>query len=162
MIGGIAVIISLVYLAVQVRFGARALKATTRDSTFHYLMEWNYALMADPGLAHAWHRSCVDFSDADEHTRARMVHVMYSFFKMFENMFLHYRDGLIEEHVWQQNTGILKAYATSRGARYYLSHRRSIFDPAYVAFLDGLKEGEVSGGHVVSAVDGQSVEQTNG
>ena len=51
-VGAIAVIISLVYLALQVRSGTRALKTENRDSSFQSLMEFNYILVGDSDLAY--------------------------------------------------------------------------------------------------------------
>jgi hypothetical protein len=49
-IGALAVVISLIYLAVQIRSGTKALRTTLRDSAFRYLGEWKYVLSADPEL----------------------------------------------------------------------------------------------------------------
>ena len=50
-IGTLAVVLSLIYLAIQVRQGTKNLRTTTRDSSFRSLMEWNYYIMSDPDLA---------------------------------------------------------------------------------------------------------------
>lgn len=60
--GAAAVIISLVYLAVQIRSGTQALKTSTRDASFHHIMEWNYALSQSSDLPALFHRGCEDFS----------------------------------------------------------------------------------------------------
>ena len=46
-IGAVAVITTLVYLALQIREGTLALRTTMRDSVFNHLNEWNYALVVD-------------------------------------------------------------------------------------------------------------------
>lgn len=42
LIATLAVVLSLIYLAIQVRQGTKNLKTATRDSSFRSLMEWNY------------------------------------------------------------------------------------------------------------------------
>ena len=56
--GALAVVFSLVYLASQVKSGVRALKTTTRDSSFVSLMDFHHAVMSDPDLAYIFQVGC--------------------------------------------------------------------------------------------------------
>ncbi len=78
------------------------------------------------------------------------MHVLYSFFKMFEKIYLHSLDGSVEQDVWTYNSPMLVAYASQPGAQYYLSHRQKIFDPRFWAFLEENRSSDVAAGHVVS------------
>jgi hypothetical protein len=69
---------------------------------------------------------------------------------MFENIYLHYLDGSVDEKVWRHNSPMLVAYASQPGVQFYLSHRREIFDPRFWAFLEENKTSDVPAGHVVS------------
>lgn len=149
-VGAFAVVISLIYLAVQVRSGTRELRITTRDAAFQKLMEFNYYVMSDPELGWIFQSGCRDFQSLDEKDRARLVHAMYSFFKMFENIYLHYLDDSVDQKVWLHNSPMLLAYASQPGAQFYLSHRREIFDPRFWQFLEEHKSSNVPAGHIVS------------
>jgi len=145
-IAAIAVVISLVYIAIQVRIGAKALKTDLRDATFRTIMEWNYAVTADPALADLFQRSAADWDLLEGQERARAVHLMFSYFKLFENIYLHYLDGLVEEKVWLSNKQILLAYGTQPGAQYYLSNRMPVFDPKYQALLREMQPSAIVSG----------------
>jgi hypothetical protein len=155
LIGAAAVVVSLLYLGRQVRSGTRELRSNTRDSAFHSLMEWNYYVMSDPELGWIFQSGCRDFRSLPEKERARLVHVMYSFFKMFENIYLHHLDGSVEESVWTHNKPMLLAYAALPGARYYLENRRKIFDPRFWQFLAESRPDDVPAGHLVSELADQ-------
>ena len=152
LVGAAAVVVSLVYLAFQVRNSTREMRTSTRDSAFHSLMEWNYYVMSDPDLGWIFQSGCRDFQSLDEKNRARLLHVMYSFFKMFENVYLHHLDRSVDRRVWIHNAPMLLAYASQPGARYYLSHRQKIFDPRFWAFLDENTASDVPAGHEVSGI----------
>lgn len=151
LIGAVAVVVSLIYLARQVQAGTRELRTTIRDSTFQQLSEWNYHIMSDPDLAWIFQSGCRDFHSVDERSRARLVHVMYSFFKMFENIYLHSLDRSVEENVWTYNAPMLLAYARQPGAQYYLSHREQIFDPRFWTYLKQAAAPNVPDGYAISA-----------
>ena len=129
LVAAIAVVISLIYIAVQVRSGASAFRTSIRDTSFHALMEFNYALSADESCAWIFQRCVSDWDSLEDRERVRALQLMFSFLKMFENMYLHYLDGLVEEEMWMSNKEILLAYATQPGCQKYLSQRMPAFHP---------------------------------
>lgn len=141
--GSIGVILSLIYLAKEVKIGAKNLRTSMRDSTFHSLMEWNYYIMSDTDLAWVFQQGCENIESLGEKERARYVHVMYSFFKMFENVYLHYSDKSIDNSVWEHNRKILESYAITKGGQHYWKNRKAIFDPRFQLYFDQIKVSEV-------------------
>ena len=148
--GAVAVVLSLVYVAHEVRSGTHALKTSTRDSSFQSLMDWNQTVMSDPDLGYIFQMGCHDYEALKERERARLVHVFYSFFKMFEKIYLHSLDGSVDESVWTHNKPMLMAYATQPGARYYLSLRSKIFDPRFWKLLQADTPSETPAGHILA------------
>ncbi len=152
-VGAIGVIGSLIYLAIQVRANSKGLFTSTRESTFNSLKEWNYWVMADPDLAWIFQQGSKDYNSLDQKERARYVHVMYSFYKLFENIYLHYEAKSIPEEVWRYNARMFKAYATQPGANNYYSLRKPIFDPRFCKIVDDMTASEVPAGHLVVEMD---------
>ncbi len=142
LLGAIAVVASLVYLASQVRSGTRALRTTMRDGAYRSLQEWNYVVLAQPDLSWIYQRGLIDPSTLDERDAARFVNLMYSWFKVFENIYLHSLEGSVAPEVWEHNKNIFAALVCQPGAQKYLEYRRSIFDPKFVQMLDGLEAPE--------------------
>jgi hypothetical protein len=66
LIGATAVVISLVYFAVQVSSGTRELRTTTRDLAIQKLMEFNYYVMSDAELGWIFQSGCRDFQSLEE------------------------------------------------------------------------------------------------
>ena len=152
-IGAIGVIGSLIYLALQVRANSKGLFTSTRESTFNSLKEWNYWVMADPDLAWIFQQGSKDFNSLGKKERARYVHVMYSFFKLFENIYLHYQSKSIPEEVWLYNARMFKAYATQPGAKHYYKLREPIFDPKFRKMVEEMTDSEIPAGHLVAEMD---------
>lgn len=138
-LGAVAVVISLVYLAIQVRSGTRALQTTMRDKAFHSLQEWNYVVLNQADLSWIYQRGLIDPGELDEHQSARFVNLMYSWFKVFENIYIHSLEGSVAPEVWEHNKNIFGALVQQRGAKEYLAHRREVFDPRFVEMIDELR-----------------------
>ena len=154
-IGSLAVVISVVYLAKQVKDGTKNLKTSMRNSVFNSLMDWNHSIMADPELAWIFQFGCKDFETMNIEQKARFVHVMYSFFKLFENIYLHYIDNSIPEDVWQNNRKIFDAYIVTQGAQTYWKQRKPIFHPDFQNYIENIKTSEVPAGHIISETAGR-------
>ncbi len=142
LLGAVAVVVSLVYLASQVRTGTRAMRTTMRDAAFRSLQEWNYVVLGQPDLSWIYQRGLKDPTALDEMQSARFVNLMYSWFKLFENIYLHSREGSIDPEVWEHNKNIFAALVHQPGAKKYLEHRRQVFDPTFVEMLEGLRAPE--------------------
>ncbi|MDP1912701.1 hypothetical protein [Brevundimonas sp.] len=149
-IGAAAVVASLIYLALQIRSGAKAFKTEYRDAAMRSLMEWSHHVMGDKDLPWIFQRGCHDFQSLDERDRARLVHTMYSFFKVYENLYLHYLDGVIGCELWEANSSVLATYSTQPGAQYFLSLRQKAYDPGFLEMLKTLDGSTMAPGHLVS------------
>ncbi len=139
LLGAIAVVISLIYVALQVRSGTQALKTSTRGAAFRSLQEWNYAVLSEPDLAWIFQRGMAEPQVLDEHQQARFVHLMFSYLKLFENIYLHLLDGSVGAEAWEHNKEVLAAFANLPGTQRYWSGRRPIFDPRFADVFDSLE-----------------------
>ena len=155
-IGAVAVVATLVYVAAQVRGANRALRTTIRDSTFSQLQGWNYHLVADESLAWVFQRGMLDYEGLESAERARFVHAAYSFFKVFENIYLHHLEGTVTREVWDGNKPALVLFAGEPGLRGFWERRRSLFDDRFAALVDGIALQEMDWGDEVVDPDGES------
>lgn len=148
-VSSVAVIISLIYVAKQLNQGAKSLKTSTRDSSFHSLMEWNYHVMSENELAWVFVNGCKDFNCLSEMQKPRFLLVMASFFKVFENIYLHYLDKSVDSAVWENNHKIFLAYFNTHGAQMYWNERKPMLHPEFVKFLEKTTDSEM--------IDGQKI-----
>jgi hypothetical protein len=139
-LGALAVVATLLYVSRQLREQSRALTTSVRDSAFQQLAEWNYQVMADAELSHLFQRGAAtdDWDDFSPEERSRLIHVFYSFFKVFENVFLHAEEGSTHQAVWEQNCQVFFAYASKPGCRRYWTQREATLDPRFLEVLRAL------------------------
>ena len=137
-VGAAAVVVTLLYLARQITHQSRALETTTRDSVFRQLQDYNNVAMADARLGGLFQRGMAEVEPAGftADDRARLVHAMFGFFKIYENMYVHFLDGSISEAAWRTNREILFLYVSQPGGRAYWDKRRGAFDERFRDMLD--------------------------
>lgn len=148
-VGSLAIILSLIYVAKQLRQGTKSLKTSTRDSSFHSLMEWNYYVMSDAELAWIFISGCKDFDSLSEKQKARFLIVMASFFKVFENIYLHFLDQSVDSDVWENNHKIFLAYFFTPGMQLYWKERKLMLHPKFNHFLENISTAEIMPGQDV-------------
>ncbi len=148
-IGSVGIIISLIYLAKQLKQGTKNLKTTTRDSSFHSLMEWNYHIMSDSELAWIFMNGCKDFDSLSEIQKPRYLSIMYSYFKVFENIYLHYTDNSIDAHIWENNHKMFITYFVTPGAQYYWKERKLMLHPTFIKILENVTNAEMRNGQTI-------------
>jgi hypothetical protein len=157
-VAAVAVVVSLIYVSIQLRAGTKALQTTTRDSVFKSLQEWNLVCMGDPRLGWVFQDGARDFEGLGEEDRARFLHVMYSFYKVFENIYLHHLEGVVPLEIWEPNLRMLTAYATQPGCRTYWENRKAAFDPRFNSVMEGLKPGPLAPGHALTGTPNENDE----
>ena len=99
-ISSIAVLISLIYLAVQIKKSTE----TARTSTYHSIVadfgDMNQTMASVPDLSYLFVEAMEDFDGLEASEKARISQLFFLSFRYFENMFYQYRKGYLEKDVW--------------------------------------------------------------
>lgn len=154
LVGAMAVVITLIYLARQLRANTQAMITSTRDSVFRELMEFNHLLAGNERLAWIFQHGSKDpeWQSLKEEDRARFAALMFSLFKVFENIYLHSLNGSIESDVWEYNKQMLFVYAKQPGCHRYWQMRRAVFDIRFREVVDTITDVTIPAGDEVTLV----------
>jgi len=146
-VSSLVVIISIIYLAKQVKQGTKNLQTSMRDSSFRSLMEWNNNVVSDSDLAWIFSNGNKDFNSLNEFQKPRYIHMLYSFFKVFENIYLHSIDKSVESDIWKNNYKIFITYFKTPGFQFYWKERKGMFDPRFISFTESKNDSEMEPAH---------------
>ena len=101
-LGGLAVVISLVYLAIQVRQGTRAQRTENYARALDRLATMQALLSHDGELSRVFSRGVVDPSSLTPAQRTQLTWALYEAFGAFEFMFHASRNDAIPDEVWKR------------------------------------------------------------
>lgn len=136
--GAIGVILSLLYLATQIRAQNRESKlAAYRDMSASF----NVFLgdMANSSeLASIYLRGMNGFDSLDEVERLRCSSHFNRVCRVFESLYLQYLNGSLEQSSWEGMNNILIDSLTSPGFRQWWQIRRHWYSNAYCKYVDEL------------------------
>jgi hypothetical protein len=99
-IGAIAVVISLIYVALSIRQNTKAIRAATAQSVHEHFSNWYHLIAADAELAQVAANGLRDYASLSEQERVRFVATFMSFLSYSQNAFLKWREGLLKPALW--------------------------------------------------------------
>ena len=143
MLGAAGVIVTLLYLARQVRQNTRATRLSTSHSIAAAARDWNRPLLADPDLAWTFQVGTEDPTQLDEKEQARFIELCFSLFRMFEDAHYQYEKGALDPDIFAGYEKLYAAYAKAPGFQAYWAKRKQTFRPEFQALIDGYGSPEV-------------------
>ncbi len=144
--GGIAVVVSLVYLAGQIRQNSKLLEAATEDSRMQSFNTNTAMLAGDPAVARIfWDgiESREALSKADQRRFDPLLSMQYN---AFAQQWEYHRRGQSTAMSWDQMLLSMRWQTGRTGVAQWWSEYRELYSPGFRDFVDGLiREGEATG-----------------
>jgi hypothetical protein len=135
-IGAIAVVISLVYLATQIRQNSKLLRASTASAATEIDARPGVLMVQDPEVARIYWNGIADRDSLSETDRQRFDALMYVDMKGQSQHFHFNREGLTGPEARQALEGDLSWSMSLPGMRDWWTDWRGHFDDAFGAFVD--------------------------
>jgi hypothetical protein len=136
LVGAIAVIITLLYLAVQIRQNSQAVKNSAAQTL---LSEANGSLRvaaSDPGTARAVILGQTLFDELSEEERAQFIVWMFAWMRTIEQAYFQYIQGYIDEEIWEGQVVHMRQAIHSPGVAKWWSFRRCFFSRKFQNYID--------------------------
>jgi hypothetical protein len=138
-VGSIAVVLSVLYLALQVHRSTRVAKLATQDAAATALRDVTKPLMENADLERIWRVGLEDLNALSTEDRARFFHATYQFLKAFETIHFHYVYGLMDRQLWEGWHGLLRHYVAAPGIAQYWKLRPEVFSERFRKFVNALE-----------------------
>src|SRR6266487_1820799 len=139
LIGSVAVVFSVLYLALQVHRSTRVAKLATQDAAATALREVTKPFMENADLERIWRVGLEDIGALSPEGRARFFHAAYQWLKAFETIHFHYVYGLMDRQLWDGWQELLRHYVAAPGIAYYWKLRPEVFSARFRNFVNSLE-----------------------
>ena len=138
-IGAIAVVISLVYLAFQVRQNTRAIRGSTLDAITNHQQD---ELRWSAEMAPAWKKVFDGVEDELTFEESWAISEwLHAAFTARQNEYFQYRHGLLDREVWQASENIIRGLVGIEWVRkWWQEHGRMDRTEAFSRLVDGILE----------------------
>src|SRR4051812_12244947 len=139
LIGSVAVVVSVLYLAVQLRSSTRVAKVAAQDAAASALRDVTKPFMENAELGRVWRTGLEHFEGLSADDQARFFHAAHQFLKALETIHFHYVYGLLDGQLWEGWRELLRHYVATPGLDYYMTLRGAVFSARFRKFLSELE-----------------------
>lgn len=134
-IGAIAVVISLIYVAMQIRQNTAAVRSATAQAVHEHFAGWYNAFAADQTLAEIGVKGLKDYASLSETEKARFVSCFMAFLSYGQNAFLKWRQGLLAPSLWVGWEQVLMNLIGSPGGKSLWMERAYLFGEEFRCYV---------------------------
>jgi hypothetical protein len=145
-IGAVAVVVSLGYVAYQLRQNtrqmadhSRSLRLAAFDATANQFSKFREPLIRDPQLANLWLRARKDLSDLSPEEQVQAGMLFHELFFAHQAIFMRTHEGAMEREHWERQTTTIRGDMRNPGVQAWWSRANRIFDPRFVSAVDEIK-----------------------
>jgi hypothetical protein len=139
LVSSVAVVLSVLYLGIQVHRSTRVAKLATQDAAATALRDVTKPFMENAELERIWRVGLEDLNALSSEDRARFFHAIYQFLKAFETIHFHYVYGLMDRQLWEGWRGLLQHYVAAPGVAHYWNLRPEVFSERFRKFVNALE-----------------------
>ncbi len=137
-IGAIAVVVSLVYLAIQVRRNTRAVRAATHHSLTTSVHGLHGMVAENEGLAHIYFTGLRDRKALQPEERLRFDTLLRSVFLWYEDFFYQSQQGMVDEQTWRARERELLQVLSRPGIGEWWSRSSTLLSESFRAHVEAL------------------------
>jgi hypothetical protein len=135
-VGALAVVISLIYLAREIRSNARAARVASMET----LIRWLGQLVAHPQLRELYYRGMHDFDSLEGADLVGFGVLMNQFFHIVSELYYQKLEGHLDPRVWREVEVPLRDIIAYPGVQAWWRLRSHWFSEEFVKFVDQAKQ----------------------
>ena len=135
-IGGVAVLATLIYLAIQVRTGAKEQRMASMREATREMATVAQAIGDSSEKADLWMQGVTAFEEMDATERLRFSVISMHGFRTFEQVFYQAMDGAIEPEIWLGFETQIRSVVAYPGVQAWWLTRRDWYGERFRAFIE--------------------------
>jgi hypothetical protein len=140
-VGAIAVVASLLYLALQARHNTAALRsAAYRDAT-DSAAQVNALLAQDASLSELFGRGILDFASLDSTQQIQVGAVLGTLFGVYQELYYQQSKGHLDEELWAGFHTALSGFMRQPGVRDWWPTRAQLYSASFRELVASIQEG---------------------
>ena len=139
-VGAVAVVLTLAYLAVQIRQNTNAVKAASHHAVTDSFNALNVSVIQDPKVGRLWRLGNEGYANLTEDEQVSFSFMMISYIRIFETLYYQRKIGTMEEQLFLSEERTAQWMLTNLGFREWWAANPISFSPEFRKYIDTLIE----------------------
>ncbi|WP_285653788.1 hypothetical protein [Allomuricauda sp. NBRC 101325] len=132
----IAVVFSVVFLAIEIKKNTLAVRSNFYDSFANSNREFLHQLITDKDLGKLFEKGTKSWNSLSEDDKRTSNYLYIQMFRIWENLYYQNKMKVLEPWLWQSNKNTIISYFHLNGIQEWWQFRRQSFSNEFVAFLE--------------------------
>jgi hypothetical protein len=141
-IGAIAIVITLVYLAIQIKDNARSSRSAAVTDATTAMQAFYQELGSNPATSKLFLEAVTNPDALSQQDQFQYVMLMHSCFLGFQRSFFLAREGTLDVALRDSIGTAIRAVNRTPGMHLYWRQRKAYFQPEFVEWIEGLLAGD--------------------
>lgn len=142
-VAALAVALTVVYLAIQVRRNTLATRSQTYYLATNALAEAAALIGTDPQVTRIYRIGLTNPNDLTEDERMQFALLCVSQFRRYENLYFQYRTGLVDEDFWDGHRENILWFFYRPGMQTWWKERRLAFSKGFREYVESSQPGDL-------------------
>lgn len=138
-VSALAVVVSVLYLAIQIRQNTRSLRAQAHQSITTHIGELNRTIVEHEDVAEILERGLEDPTVLTPDEARRFNAYNSARFRHYDNLYYQYRVGVLEPSQWEGFSRMLRYHFMQAGLRRWWNDSTAFYSPEFVAYCAELQ-----------------------
>mgnify|MGYP001294875758 CR=1 FL=1 len=144
-LGGIAVVVSLLYVGIQVRSSVRQSRVDSYTRISELWSQWTSMVASDDETSRIYYQGTQDFDSLNAVERTRFNLIIGMYFGIFETIIVHEKSGAYDPETFRRNLNTAYAVFTRPGVQaWWQKNEGRAFAPDTEKYLLSRREAEAS------------------
>lgn len=143
-VGSVAVALTVVYLAIQVRASTRATYSQTYQTAVAALGDMAAIVGESKEKSKLYANGMADPDLLDEDEYLQFAYLGISLFRKYENAYFQYRSGMIDDEFWDGHRDNLLWFFHRPGTQRWWRERRLGFSKSFREYLESTSESDMA------------------
>ena len=137
-IGGVAVIVSLIYVGIKVNHGTTAIRSSAANDATVAMQSWYLEMGSNRQASDIWFNAMTSPNPLETHDEFQFMMSMHAVMLGMQNSYLLTREGTLDEEFSEAITTAIVAVKDLPGMDRYWSQRRGFFHSEFAGYVDDL------------------------
>ena len=137
-IGALAIVISLIYVGIQVNESTRAVRSATANETTAAISAWYIEIGNNQQAAELYARGMADPESLSSGELAQFIYLTHGLILEYQAAYYLSEEGTLDQELRESITNNLAGVREMPGYQLYWSQRGSLFKPNFREFVDDI------------------------
>jgi len=146
-VGAIGIIITLVYLAMQVKDSVRASKSAAITDATEAIQSFYHEMGSNQQASNLWYRAIRDPDSLSNEDTFQFIMMTHDALLAFQRSFYLVREGTLDQRLRDSIGTAIVAVKDTPGFQFAWKQRKAFFQPEFVDWVEEMRQREQVTGH---------------